>query len=245
MEGIPDVYKDILHGKQYLDAYQSGKIKEGDPILMLSINSAQLYESKQSDCWVYIWVIFDHAPDERYQKKYVLPGGLIIWDGAHEISFTSHPFLFVAMADGPRMVFLTGLVGHHRKMGCHLYLFLWPHGGDTHPDIPIDHIPTARSFDYECNLECIIRCRNMAKYEQVRLQTGIMKPSIFCGFNTSQILPVPLCFGSDIMHDWTILMKETWKAHGTVVVDATSFLSGLFDYPPHNPTEKIHSGYKA
>ncbi|KAG2061618.1 hypothetical protein BDR06DRAFT_1042006 [Suillus hirtellus] len=76
-DGIPEVYEDVLHGKQYLDACQSGKIKDGDAVLMFSINSAQLYESKQSNCWIYIWVVFDHVPDNRYKKKYVLPGGII------------------------------------------------------------------------------------------------------------------------------------------------------------------------
>ncbi|KAG1807871.1 uncharacterized protein BJ212DRAFT_1206955, partial [Suillus subaureus] len=71
--GIPDVYEDVLHGKQYLDACQSGKIKDRDAVLVLSIDGAQLYESKRSDCWIYIWVLFDHSPDARYQKKYVLP----------------------------------------------------------------------------------------------------------------------------------------------------------------------------
>ncbi|KAG2337297.1 hypothetical protein BDR05DRAFT_978559 [Suillus weaverae] len=216
--GIPEVYEDILHGKQYLEAYQSGKIKEGDSVLMLSIDGAQLYKLKQFDCWVYIWVLFDHAPDEHYQKKYVLPGGLIIWDGAHEISFTSHPFLFVATADGPGMAFLTGLVGHHGKMGCCLYCRLC----DAHPDVPINHIPSAGSFNYKHNLEHIIQCRNMAKYEQACLETGITKSSIFCADPTD-----------DKSHwNWAVLTKETWKAHGTVIADATSFLPGSFDCPP-------------
>ncbi|KAG2059589.1 hypothetical protein BDR06DRAFT_979763 [Suillus hirtellus] len=109
-----------------------------------------LYESKQLDCWIYIWVLFDHSPDKHYQKKYVLPGGIIhgskkpknldsfifprlhhlcaiqaeslpIWDGALHRLFTSNPFLFVATADGPGMAFLTGLVGHYSKMSCRLY----------------------------------------------------------------------------------------------------------------------------
>jgi hypothetical protein len=75
--GIPEVYEDILHSKQYLDACQSCKIKDGDAVLMFSIDGAQLYESKQSDCWIYMWVIFNHVPDDRYKKKYVLPGGII------------------------------------------------------------------------------------------------------------------------------------------------------------------------
>ncbi|KAG1807870.1 uncharacterized protein BJ212DRAFT_1202391, partial [Suillus subaureus] len=47
--------------------------------------------------------------------------GLAIWDGAQQKEFRSNPFLFVVTADGPGMAFLTGLVGHHGKMGCRLY----------------------------------------------------------------------------------------------------------------------------
>jgi hypothetical protein len=44
---------------------------------MLLIDSTQLYESKQSDCWIYIWVLLELAPDLCYKQKYVLPGGFI------------------------------------------------------------------------------------------------------------------------------------------------------------------------
>ncbi|KAG2741139.1 hypothetical protein P692DRAFT_201678678, partial [Suillus brevipes Sb2] len=37
-DGSPSIYEDVLHGKEYLDACQSGKIKEGDPVLMFSID---------------------------------------------------------------------------------------------------------------------------------------------------------------------------------------------------------------
>jgi len=320
--GVPHAYEDILHGKQYLDACQSGQIKDGDSVLMLSIDGAQLYESKQSDCWIYIWVLFDHAPEERYQKKYVLPGGiipgpkkpknldsfifpglhhlhaiqtegLVIWDGAQKRQFLSHPFLFVATADGPGMAFLTGLVGHSGRMGCRLYCGLQgrhkpgaptyypvlrrPENSNNHdnqPDILIHELPIAGSFNYERNMERIICCKTMAEYELARLETGISKPSIFCGFDSAHILLVPLCFGSDIMHvaaintgdlliplwrgtfraeptddrstwTWAVLTKATWKAHGSLIADATPFLPGSFDRPPRNPAEKINSGYKA
>jgi hypothetical protein len=245
IEGIPDVYEDVLHGKQYLDACQSSKIKDGDVVLMLSIDGAQLYESKRLDCWIYIWVLFDHSPDAHYQKKYVLPGGIIpgpkkpknldlfvfpglhhlraiqteglaIWDGAQQKEFCSNPFLFIATTDGPGMAFLTSLVGHHGKMGCRLYCGLQgchkpgaptyypalhrPHNGHDHPDVLIHQIPHPGSFDYEHNLEHIIRCTTNAEYELVRLETGISKLSIFCGFDSNCILLVPLCFSSDIMH---------------------------------------------
>jgi hypothetical protein len=138
----------------------------------------------------------------------------------------------------------------------------------------IHQIPHPGSFDYEHNLEHVIRCTTNAEYELVRLETGISKPSIFCGFDSNRILLVPLCFSSDIMHiaaintgdlliplwrgsfrvettdnkstwAWAVLKKEIWKAHDTLIADATPYLPGSFNHPPHNPTEKISSGYKA
>ncbi|KAG2741596.1 hypothetical protein P692DRAFT_201842245 [Suillus brevipes Sb2] len=250
--GVPRIYEDIVHGKEYLDACQSGTIKDGDSVLMLLIDGAQLYESKQSDCWIYIWVIFDHAPEERYKKKYVLPGGIIpglkkpknldslsiqtegllIWDSVRAILFRSNPFLFIA-------TLYCGLPGRH-KPGAPTYYpaLLQPDLHHQlrcdHPDVPMDHLPAAGSYNYQDNMEQLIHCQTMAQYEAVRLETGITKPSIFCGFNDQCILLVP----------HSVLMKETWKKHGSTIADATPFLPGSFDRPPRNPAEKINSRFK-
>ena len=109
---------------------------------MLSIDSAQLFEKKQSDCWIYIWVLLDLAPNLWYKKKYVLPGGFIpgpckpknldsflytglhhlhalqadglcIWDSRTGHVFTSQPFFFLGTADGPGLAAIHGQVGHH------------------------------------------------------------------------------------------------------------------------------------
>jgi hypothetical protein len=64
-DGVMESYGDFLHGREYLEAVRSGQITENDMVLMLSIDGAQLYAHKASDCWIYIWVIFDHAPDVR------------------------------------------------------------------------------------------------------------------------------------------------------------------------------------
>jgi hypothetical protein len=143
-------YDDFFHGQDYLQAVSDGKIKLGDMVLMLSIDGAQLYRSKASDCWIYIWVVFDHAPDLRYKKKYVpvgsiIPGpnkpkvvdsflfpglhplaaiqkeGLRIWDSLHNTLFPLYPFSALNTADGPGMVYLNGFVGYHGKHGCRLY----------------------------------------------------------------------------------------------------------------------------
>ena len=120
---------------------------------MLSVDGAQLYAHKMSDCWICIWIIFDHSPDMRYKKGQVLPAviipgpnkpknmdsvlfstlyhfsalqheGLPIWDAWRNQLFVTKPFLALATADGPGMAYLNGLVGHHGKLGCRLYCSL-------------------------------------------------------------------------------------------------------------------------
>lgn len=119
-------------------------------VLFLSIDGAQLYEMKQSDCWIYIWVILDLPPDLRYKKKHVLPGGfipgpnkpknvdsflfpglhhlsglqregLMVWDALFNRVFRSFIYLLLDTADGPGMQYLNGLVGHSGAYGCRLY----------------------------------------------------------------------------------------------------------------------------
>lgn len=119
-------------------------------VLVLSIDGAQLYRNKASDCWIYIWIILDHAPDVRYKKRHVLPGGFIpslgkpknsdsfilpglhhiaaiqkeglhIWDASRDRVFTSYPFLALATADGPGMACLSGFVGHQGKCHCRVH----------------------------------------------------------------------------------------------------------------------------
>lgn len=143
-------YEDFLHGSDYLENVRNGNIRDTDMVLIFSIDGAQLYAHKASDCWIYIWVLFDLSPDERYKKKHVLPGGFIpgpnkpknmdsflfpglyhlaavqneglpVWDALSSQKFHSRLFLALNTADGPGMAYLNGLVGHHGKFGCRLY----------------------------------------------------------------------------------------------------------------------------
>lgn len=158
--GVVPFSEDFIHGSDYLERVTAGDIQETDMVLMLSLDGAQLYAHRASDCWISIWVIFDHAPDARYKKKCVLPGsfipgpnkpkivdsflfvglhhlsalqreGLRIWDASRDITFISKPFLALATADGPGMTYLNGLVGHHGKNGCRLYCSI---RGRRHPE---------------------------------------------------------------------------------------------------------------
>ena len=75
--GSIDVYDDVYCSSTLLEAAKRGDLNSQDTVLMLSIDGAQLFESKLSDCWIYIWVLLNLAPDLRYKKRYVLPGGFI------------------------------------------------------------------------------------------------------------------------------------------------------------------------
>ena len=50
--------------------------------------------------------------------------------------------------------------------------------------------------------------------------------------------------GDQILWDFAVLQGPVWKNHGTDVASMTPYLPGSFDHPPHNPAEKINSGYK-
>lgn len=323
---MPTSYSDFFDGSQYLDAVNEGLIKEDDIVLMLSLDGAQIFMSKHSDCWVCIWVVFDHAPDVRYKKPSVLPAfvipgpnaprimdaflyrslqhlialqrdGLRIWDASKNAVVTSHPFFALAAADGPGLTHLNGLVGHMGKNGCRLYCGirgrrkprdshyypallkpLAPYSveGCDHPDLNFDdlHLFVPSAEKYREHLHLLVRSEDGKRYKANRLETGIVKPSIFLGLEEKNCFPVPLCFGSDIMHhcslnipdlliplwrgtfdcsatdkrsnwNWVVLTGETWTEHGKTVATATPYLPGSFDRPPRNPALKISSGYKA
>lgn len=142
--------KDYTYGSQYLEAARDHLINDDDIFVMLSMDGAQLYAHKQSDCWIYIWVILEMDPESRYKKEHVLVGGIIpgpnkpgdvdsfLFPGVHHVSalmkegfrvydvnkdevLAKKPFLAFATADGPGMCYLSGHVGHKGCLGCRLH----------------------------------------------------------------------------------------------------------------------------
>jgi hypothetical protein len=116
---------------------------------MFSADGAQLYRNKKSDCWMYIWVIYDLAPGDRYKKQHVLPGGfipgpnppkkfdsiffsgiyhlsalqqegLVVWDARDGQHYRDKCFLFFATADAVGISDVSGLASHHARRGCWL-----------------------------------------------------------------------------------------------------------------------------
>ncbi|GJF00590.1 hypothetical protein PsYK624_168830 [Phanerochaete sordida] len=147
---------DWIHGAEYIEAVRRGDITDDSTTLMLSLNGAQLYRNKQSDCWMYIWVLLDRSSDSRYKKRqvlirgvipgsnkpknvdsYLFPGfqhiaalmreGLKIWDASTDRLFLSKLFVLFLTADGPGMQFINGLVGHSGRFGCRLYCSMRGH----------------------------------------------------------------------------------------------------------------------
>ena len=155
-EEIPHIIDDIAMGLDYLGPVLDGHIKENDIALMVSLDGAQLYEHKYSDCWIYIWILVNLSPNKRYKKLCVRPGGFIpgsnkpknlnsflyvsihhlsalqkeglqIWDADRNITFWLNLYLLYPTADGPGLVYWDGLVGYSGKNRCCLYCRVLSH----------------------------------------------------------------------------------------------------------------------
>ena len=144
------VVDDIVMGWDFLGAVLHGDITQHDIVLMVLLDSAQLYESEESDCWMYIWIIGNLSPDIHYRKLNVLPGGFIpgpkkpknvdsflfpgmhhltgiqlkglaMWDPITDSRYLSYVYLLFTTVDGPGLVYWDGMVGHSGKNGCCSY----------------------------------------------------------------------------------------------------------------------------
>ncbi|KIL69123.1 hypothetical protein M378DRAFT_7842 [Amanita muscaria Koide BX008] len=76
-DGLVPLYEDIFHGTEYLAALQASRIEPNDIFMMLSIDGAQLYRDKVSDCWFFIWIVLNISPELRYKKKSILIAGTV------------------------------------------------------------------------------------------------------------------------------------------------------------------------
>jgi hypothetical protein len=156
------IYDDTCCGKEFVSLYRSGKIQLGDIVLQLSLDGAQLFRDKASDCWMYIYIIHNFSPDYRYKKLFVIPGGIIpgkpdsiepfLFPGLYHISalqregfkyydayrnlvvIDSKLLLAILSADGPAMATVSATVGHSGKYGCraHCAMIGRRRAGDSH-----------------------------------------------------------------------------------------------------------------
>ena len=147
-KGILD-YNDICCGSEYLGHVESGKIRDNDMLLSMSMDGAQLYRDKESDAWFGISILLDFSPEIRHSKELVMPlfviggpnppknydsslyltsshfsacqrKGLCVWDSLTGTEFMFYPWFAFGTADTVGMAKLNGWVGHHGRNGCHL-----------------------------------------------------------------------------------------------------------------------------
>jgi hypothetical protein len=61
--GEMESYDDTACSQDLLQAWASGRFTKNDIALQFSIDSAQLYRDRTSDCWMFIWIIHILPPD--------------------------------------------------------------------------------------------------------------------------------------------------------------------------------------
>ncbi|KAF9037969.1 hypothetical protein BJ165DRAFT_1407912 [Panaeolus papilionaceus] len=262
------IYDDIQAGSDVQELFESIGLTPNDTTLIFSLDGAQLYQNKQSDTWIAIWILLNYSPKVRYQKKNE-GQGLAIWN-AHENRLAySRLILLLGTADAVGLTELDSHVGHHGAHGCRL-------GSDMEPDFDFRNPAALEPHlkKYDANIEKILRSTTQGEYEENRKDTGLSKLSLLSGLDQELMLPVPSCFSVDLMHlifinlgelliplwcgtllcepsdnkgtwDWATLTGDTWAEHGQLVADATKYFPSSFHRPPQNPAEKISSGYKA
>lgn len=218
--------------------------------------------------------------------------GLVIWNALDNTTFTSHPWLHLGTGDGPGSAQVSGLVPHNGARGCRLRCnvigrhkptlptyypaLLKPYdynvAGCDHPDVPASSVAVCTSEDYRKGLNRLLAAKTDTEYEDLRKETGIVKPTIVLGL--SKVLDAPDLFPADLMHhaclnlpelflalwrgtlacdyndskslwDWSVLKGAVWKAHGREVAATSSYLPGSFGGSPRNIAKKVSSGYKA
>jgi hypothetical protein len=96
------VYDDILCGSEMQDLAGHIGITGDDTVVSLSLDRAQLYQNKKSNTWISIWILNNFPPNQRYQKKRVLPGTIIpgpnkpkitdsyLYRGIHHVAALQH-----------------------------------------------------------------------------------------------------------------------------------------------------------
>ena len=95
------------------------------------------------------------------------------------------------------------------------------HGCDQDDYEPSD-IPDSSFDDYLRDLLDLHQSRNQTNYKAHRLETGIVKPSLFWGLHPGRTAPIPSIFPGDIMHlfglNLTDLLVSLWR--GTIECDS-------------------------
>ncbi|KAJ7458068.1 hypothetical protein FB451DRAFT_1341823 [Mycena latifolia] len=161
----------------YIRAVRDGK--EKDMLLMFSIDGAQLYATKESNCWKPVQLDSFLFPGLHHVAT-LMHDGLPIWDAVDKQLHRSNPFSFLETADGPVMADIDGMTGHMGAYGCRQFCSVKGRrklgGNHYYPAL-------LKPLDYDVD-----------DHQDRRRETGISKPTIFAGRPPNRILPIPRCF---------------------------------------------------
>ncbi|KAF9472692.1 hypothetical protein BDN70DRAFT_909069 [Pholiota conissans] len=185
----------------------------------MSIDGAQLFENKQSDCWIYIWVVLDLAQMFAIKSD--------IWLGT---------------ADGPGMTYLNCLTGHSGAYGCgnHYYPALLK---------PVGYNIEGCDHDNDNGYMRQTGITKPSIFSGFPHHRTIEVPACFVGdlmhlvaLNLTDLLVNLWCGKLDCdpkdnksVWNWVCLTGDVWIEHG----------QRSFDHLLRNPADKINSGYKA
>ncbi|KIK52262.1 hypothetical protein GYMLUDRAFT_77908 [Collybiopsis luxurians FD-317 M1] len=276
-EGTEMEYDDIWCRKNVLDFVERVEMTHNNVVVSLSLDGAQLYQNKQSNCWISIWIPQDYSSNCCFKKKNILLNVTI--PGPNKPKHTDS-FLF------PGLHHLTLLFrkrmtarGRHKPNSGHYYsAHAHPYNvsvlDNNHDDVDIETLEFQTLDEYKGNLTTLQSSADSMEYKCNHKDTGLSKSSILSGLNSHLSLPIPACFGLNLMHllclniedlflclwcgtlkckpmdnkmtwAWVKLVGQTWEEHGEIVANATQYFLSSFQCPPHNPAKKLSSGYKA
>lgn len=129
---------DVYCKSDYLGAVQNEKITSCDTMLMISIDGAQLYCNKHSDCWILIWVNLNLVLELWYKKNVFISAVISGPNKPKNLESFIFPSLYHLLQPNKR-VFMSGMhinggVGHNGKRDCQLICDMSGHHmvGATH-----------------------------------------------------------------------------------------------------------------
>ncbi|KIK75527.1 hypothetical protein PAXRUDRAFT_18925 [Paxillus rubicundulus Ve08.2h10] len=220
--GSIPVVDDVTMGWDYLGAVLDGDIKEHDIVLMVSLDGAQLYDSKESDCWMYVWATLNLLPDQHYHKLHVLPGGFmpgpnkpknvnsLFFPGFHHLAALQHEGFLCGTCSPTPATFLTSTSFSQLLMAWVSFTGMgwWAivvkmdavsTVGELH-NFNVFNLPEGSSSKYGNNLKKIVSVHNQTQWDKMKTETGLTKPPLILGLYPTHSLGVPLSITTDIMH---------------------------------------------
>ncbi|KAF8584574.1 hypothetical protein K439DRAFT_1646904 [Ramaria rubella] len=255
---IVQTYEDVLNGSVYLDAVSRGDIGPNEITL--------LYLHTALDCWIYIWMVFELAPEYRYKQWSILPRGVVpgprkpknmdsfLFPGFHHIAALQKEGLRIhrALAEDyikKQIYFVMGCAdgpgSHHGAFPCRIFCGMkGRHKPGKSHYLPVLLKPNDYEFDgwgsdadYEAKLLFLMWSTGISRPLYIWALCGDSMHA--CTLNIGDILP-KLWRGNLQCKNTDSVSNWPWA-----VAASKPFIPGSFDRPPRDIAQKVNTGYKA